>query len=159
MIRQTLRVGVVLVAAVTTAIAISPRAGDQLRAQAASHRSVAASSSACPFALNPGPSALSHVIAATRRYLVTLGQQNGQVHYTIDGVESPSNETWPYYGYPLWRKNAIRACGKAVVNRSWIAFVHSPQLERCCSWWQARLYLARTVSGWEVWRVCNNSAC
>lgn len=159
MVRHQTRSGIAEAAAVVAALVTGPRGGNQSAVRAAAHLSVAVPATTCPSALDPGPGALSHVMTTTRQYLVTFGQQNNHVHYTVNGLESLSNNTWPYYGLPLWRADAVRGCGKAVVNRSWVAFVHSPQLEKCCSWWQARLYLARATSGWKVWRVCNNSSC
>lgn len=157
--RRQLGTGRVVAAIMLGAFVVGPNDGGQSGARAASRLPVIGAASSCPVALNPGSDALPHVMSTARRYLVTFSRENGHVHYIIDGVESLAGATWQFYALPGWRANAVRACGRATVNRSWIVFVRSPQLERCCSWWQARFYLARTVPGWKVWRVCNNSSC
>jgi hypothetical protein len=158
MVRYQMRRGIAAMT-VVAALAAGPRTADLSPVLAVAHLPAAIPAVTCPAALDPGSDALPRVMTTTRRYLVVFGKQNNHVHYIVDGLESLANTTWPYYGFPVYRANAVRACGATIVDRSWIAFVHSPQLEKCCSWWQARLYLARTRSGWRVWRVCNNSSC
>jgi hypothetical protein len=159
MVRRHTLAAVVATAALITSATIAPRPEDQPIARAAVRLPSSSNGNSCPVALRPGPDAVTSVAAAARHYLIIFSRLNGNVRYDLDGIESLSSATWTFYGFAAYRTNAVRACGSAVVNRSWLAFVHPPQLVKCCSWWQARLYLARTLGGWKIWRVCNDSSC
>jgi hypothetical protein len=62
------------------------------------------------------------------------------------------DEFVPEFDYRFYMARPERACGKAVVNNSWVVFVELPDAPMA-SLYPALVYVARTPTGWRPWYV------
>ena len=98
-------------------------------------------------------------VSAARRALpktFRLKNQLGDVHFTranarLLAVAPLIPLLHPIPGAATWRREAMSACGAKVAERSWVVefdFITAPTVATG----EGVMFLAKTTSGWRVWR-------
>ena len=122
---------------------------------AAPHRTVSARADdpPCPAALKPTEDAPERVIAATRRELRRAFPDLSVRGASIRAVAGLSQgEFMPELDRGKYTEPAVRACGRGVTAKSWIAVVWLPSAPSA-NFGAGAVYVARTRSGWKPWLV------
>ena len=125
-------------------------------------RRVAASQGdGCPVAQPAGRLAARAAARALEREIprayadtTAQGERRAWRGYSVTALFSldpaAARSAWPQRMLRPYRRAAIRLCGQAVADRSWVVLVHLP---RAVGALQAEgvAFLARTATGWRIW--------